>query len=384
MKAVAVIGANYGDEGKGRIVDALSTPNTMVIRYNGGCQAGHTVVRDGVRHVFNQFGAGTFRHAPTYLGPEFICNPIMFRQEYQTLQQLGMPTFVVGIHPNCRITTPYDMIVNQQLERARGANRHGSCGLGIHETVLRSKTVPFSIEQASTTDKLTKTLAQCREFSFERLKSKPFWRGFEALDLATFFSNSLLSNYVDDLNFVLWHSNLIELSFIRPYYNKIIFEGAQGLGLDEFAPGFPHVTHSRTGLTYVLPLLLELGCTELEAIYVTRPYVTRHGAGPLLHEHAVPCIEDKTNVEHAWQGKLRTGDFDVQEIASRIKIDLSRVVPAPIKINVSLAVTCTDHMKMPADIDLLMQLIGAQTLYQSGSESGDIRITQLVSVVKCV
>ena len=83
----AVIGAVYGDEGKGRLVDYLAslTP-TLVVRHNGGAQAGHTVVTpEGLRHVFHHFGSGTFVGSPTYLSRFFIVNPLIWSQEASVL-----------------------------------------------------------------------------------------------------------------------------------------------------------------------------------------------------------------------------------------------------------------------------------------------------------
>ncbi len=98
----------------------------MVVRFNGGCQAGHTVVTpDGLRHVFSHFGAGTLAGVPTFLSQYFICNPIFD------------PTTLYA-HPNCLVTTFADMIINQRLEEKRGKARHGSVGLGISETIERS------------------------------------------------------------------------------------------------------------------------------------------------------------------------------------------------------------------------------------------------------
>ena len=86
-----VIGANWGDEGKGLMTDYFSQkPNSIVICSNGGAQRGHTVVTPNkVRHVFHHFGSGTFNLADTYLSEDFICNPIIFRQEYNELKHLG-------------------------------------------------------------------------------------------------------------------------------------------------------------------------------------------------------------------------------------------------------------------------------------------------------
>lgn len=339
MKLIAVIGANYGDEGKGRIVDALATPDTIVVRYNGGAQAGHTVLRNGIRRVFNQFGAGTLVGAPTFLGPQFVCNPIMFRKEHSELLASGvLPS--VYVDPRCRVTTPFDIMANQQLELARGAKRHGSCGLGFHETVLRDLTVSFNIARILGSGSPRTLLRDCRDYTFQRLEAQPNWKGLPSETYLALMSEALLERYLDDLAYMLNFMQVSDLNTVagnRP----VIFEGAQGLALDEVFGFFPHVTHSRTGLPYIEQLMNEIQETELEAIYVTRPYLTRHGAGPLPGEHKQPIIADKTNVKHRWQGKFRTGELDLTTTSARIKSDLDNV---SIKPNVSLALTCADQI----------------------------------------
>lgn len=143
MVAKVVIGANFGDEGKGLMTDyfcrqaALKGENCLVILHNGGAQRGHTVVTPGrKRHVFRHFGSGTFTGADTYLSEDFILNPMVFRREWEELEEIGINTKVY-VNPKCIITTPFDMILNQIIEEYRKGDRHGSCGMGIHETIIR-------------------------------------------------------------------------------------------------------------------------------------------------------------------------------------------------------------------------------------------------------
>src|ERR1700675_846017 len=93
-KAIAIIGANYGDEGKGLITDylaATSLKTTVVVRANGGAQAGHTVITpDKTRHIFSHFGAGLFSGSDTYLAKHFVCNPILFWKEEKQLVARGL------------------------------------------------------------------------------------------------------------------------------------------------------------------------------------------------------------------------------------------------------------------------------------------------------
>jgi adenylosuccinate synthase len=133
----AVIGGQLGDEGKGLITDFLSNHLTLVVRFNGGAQAGHTVVLpDGRRHEFHHFGAGCFKAACTLLSRHFIVNPLLYAKEYHSPELKGIRK-TVYVDPRCRVTTPLDMMLNTLVEERRGAQRHGSCGVGINETVTR-------------------------------------------------------------------------------------------------------------------------------------------------------------------------------------------------------------------------------------------------------
>ena len=143
MNVTAVIGANFGDEGKGLMTDYFSDKKTVVVRHNGGAQAGHTVVTpDGIRHVFSHFGSGTLAGAATFLGPRFIINPLLWKKELGILKKMGFDPKV--FYAGGLVTTPYDMLINEEIERSRGDGRHGSCGVGINETVTRHYSEKFA------------------------------------------------------------------------------------------------------------------------------------------------------------------------------------------------------------------------------------------------
>ena len=163
MKPVhIVIGANYGDEGKGLLVDYLSSAMTsmgtrpVVVRHNGGAQAGHTVVTapEGERHVFKHVGSGALVGASTYLSSFFVCNPILFRKELEELMKLNVIPEVLVSHDS-PVTTPYDVMINQLVEQHRGDNRHGSVGVGFGETIERAESLVYALKLQ---DLLTKPL----------------------------------------------------------------------------------------------------------------------------------------------------------------------------------------------------------------------------------
>ena len=110
----------------------------IVVRFNGGAQAGHTVVTpEGRRHVFSHIGSGTFAGAATFLSRFFVSHPLLFLKEWEVLAAQGVRP-VVYVDPDSPVTTPYDMMINQIIEQEQGAARHGSCGLGFGETLERN------------------------------------------------------------------------------------------------------------------------------------------------------------------------------------------------------------------------------------------------------
>ena len=135
-----IIGANYGDEGKGLATDFFGAKaegrfNVINVLTNGGPQRGHTVeLSDGRRHVFKHFGAASFRGAASYFAEQFIVNPMEFMREYDDLRAVH-ETPEAFVNPRCRFSTPWDILTNQMFSEKNGL--HNSCGFGIWETVLR-------------------------------------------------------------------------------------------------------------------------------------------------------------------------------------------------------------------------------------------------------
>lgn len=315
MKAPVVIGANYGDEGKGLMTDYLcrDLDIQIVARFNGGAQAGHTVVDPTIgRHVFGHFGAGTFAGVPTFLSKYFVCNPALFDSELDRFPRNVMP--VVYVDPAALVTTPWDMLINQAIEEKRGARRHGSCGVGFNETVERSvRGYPLYVSDLIEEEKLTTRLTV---LALEYYPAR-------CTELGIVLDQETVMRTVS--HFVTQSASFIDMVKIAQPFDalsgrRVLFEGAQGLMLDQDHPNFPHVTRSKTGLTNALKLATEAKL-EVDPIYVSRTYLTRHGAGPLSGEEPMPKeIVDKTNVEHPFQGVLRYAPLDAG-LAARIHDD---------------------------------------------------------------
>jgi adenylosuccinate synthase len=310
MKARAVIGANFGDEGKGLVVDYLcQTGGEVVVRFNGGAQAGHTVVTpEGLRHVFSHFGSGTFYGVPTFLSQFFVCNPVAFFREGAQLEALGV-TAQVFAHPDCLVTTFADMMINQHKEKVRGAKAHGSCGMGVHETMQRSQVAELKITMSDLWNRSASLPHKLEEICDNYAR----FRTGHAIDEPDMFR--LFLEMCDRM------ANLVHPAGIGQCKDPI-FEGAQGLLLDQDRKEYhPHVTHSSTGMKNVRILCAQAGISDVVPYYVSRTYLTRHGAGPLPGEDLDLRYEDTTNLPHPWQGTLRFAPLDYSQLMGRCMVD---------------------------------------------------------------
>jgi adenylosuccinate synthase len=343
-----VIGANYGDEGKGLLTDyyASQREKTLVIRANGGAQAGHTVmVPGGPRHVFSHFGSGTFAGASTLLTEEFLCNPIVFLTELTKLRALGYNPYVL-IDRRASITTPIDIWLNQAAEDARSPeDKHGSVGLGAWETVHRRGFLDLTCDNLSAWDDnlLREQLNYLEQTWLPRRAAELGLTDVVAQRKPKFDHNRFIAACRAFVKAVRITRGEIAMS----RYDSIVFEGAQGLGLDQSVHE-KYATASSTGLPYVMNVCREAGISAMDITYVTRAYLTRHGAGPLPGE--VPKLEhaevvDDTNRLHPYQGALRFAPLDITHMYARINSDLSNYMAYDYNKRIRLAVTCLDQVR---------------------------------------
>lgn len=314
----AVIGSNFGDEGKGMVTDwcVRQRPvRSVVVRFNGGAQAGHTVETiNGHRHVFSHFGSGSFHGADTYLGKNFICNPIVFKDERKRLRTVGLDPIVI-VHPGARVTTYFDMMANQLIEAAR-TKRHGSCGLGIFETIKRHEKIPFTVEDAVPAFEVIK------DYFVERLLEATSQDVVDDADRRGYMSHKHYQQWIQDFDAFRRRAQVYQLP--HDHYEHVVFEGAQGLLLDmDYHAGAPHLTPSNTGFFGALGDAADLGVNEVNIYYVSRTYLTRHGAGPLKGEK--PCdLPDETNKPNEFQGTLRFAPLHPHQLLPQIAKDLDR------------------------------------------------------------
>lgn len=334
----AVIGANYGDEGKGLVTNyfckqfADNNQRCAVICTNGGAQRGHTVCTpSGLRHVFHHFGSGTFSGADTFFSPNFIINPMQFAKEYKELKALGFEPKSYFMSYCNSITTPFDMILNQIVEEQRGKNKHGSTGMGIWETIVRNRMnfEPLILEHIinSNSVNLKQKLYNIRDnYLLKKIDIDTISDEWKEI----IYSDELINNFLLDIDFL---KNHIESSAVCFPYDAVVFENGQGLLLDQNIDEI-YSTPSNTGIKDIVAHIMRFSLLmdvqpDIEICYVTRTYLTRHGAGPFPEE----CQEfakkynlfDKTNVYNPYQGNIRYGLLNNKELVDRVVQDFNSV-----------------------------------------------------------
>ena len=390
MQEIKIVsGASYGDEGKGLASDffaSQSSGKTVNVLTNGGPQRGHTVeLEDGRRHVFKHFGAGTFRGAETYFAEQFMVNPMEFVREYDILADLhGGPASYAA--PGCRFTTPWDMLINQYLSIKNG--RHNTCGFGIWETYLRymrGQGISIGRFAGMSQEERHAYLCGLRDGYFICRANElglTEWMGGERGELGDiFFSDGLVRHYEEDFDMMLSLCPVREEAFLRGF-GTVIFENAQGLLLDgNREEEKDTTTPSTTGIGRVLRIVERQFCgVDVEAIYVTRSYLTRHGEGIMENELSssdvrkmLPCIlPDRTNLENCFQGPQRYGILNEKKLAERIVTDFRKCAPA--RNNAYRCSVMMTHLNEYGNIDtdMLAGMIGGSVYLSDGRTAKDI------------
>ena len=340
-----VLGTGFGDEGKGQAVHSLTHPNALVIRFSGGHQCGHTVTtKTGLRHIFAQFGAGALQGAATYISQYCTVFPVAFMNEYMKLQSLidglhtdnNLPLYYV--HPLALVTTPYDLAFNRALSMITG---HGTCGVGFGTTLQRNEDfynlyvndiqTPYIFETKMT------FIKKYYEEKINKMNMSSQITYEDELKIA-------FENWEEGLNFYREFITVKTLDEIIPQIEDFVFEGSQGILLDQHHGFFPHVTRSNTTSQNAIEIIRgsALKKQEINTYYVSRCYRTRHGNGPFPENNKLELTNNGTesNLENDWQGLFRTAPLDFSLIKHAVECD---------KIYNSngtkhLIFTCLDHL----------------------------------------
>jgi adenylosuccinate synthase len=314
---IIVTDLGYGDAGKGTIVDWLCSrparrPVRSVIRFNGGAQAAHHVVTtDGRQHSFAQFGAGTFTPGVrTHLSRFFLVDPLALAAEAAHLASIGVPDplSLVTVDGDALLTTPYHQAANRSRELARGTGRHGSCGMGIGETASYALAHPDNAPRAAdcaAPRTLARKIARLQDALSSELGPLAVPPPADVCDAYRAFAAKV---------------QLTDAAFLARLLRTgpAVFEGAQGVLLDEWSGFHPYTTWSTTTFANADTLLGEAGQTG-SRLGVIRCYMTRHGPGPFVTEDPTLELADAHNQNNPWQGPFRVGHFDAVSLRYAIE-----------------------------------------------------------------
>ena len=364
MENAVVIGSNYGDESKGRTTDYLVKQmlnqklNPIVVRFSGSNNASHTVyLNETTYHAFSSIGSGSFRNVPTYLSEFFAVEPQALINELDSFKLKFNYTSTIFIDPNCLLVTPYDVALNRLKETLKGNHKHGSTGSGLNECKQRSKTLPFYVKDLLTVQN-TELFNNIYAYFIKQLQYliDQYKLDIETLDsdLKDLLYITLNMKFIDA--FYSHYSSLLdnphitlETPDLKEY--SCVFEGSQGLALEEDYHNFPYVTHSKTGIRNVLEICVKHGIELTDVYYLSRTYLSRHGFDPNFNTcHHKNVLEDfnifdVTNVYNPWQGSMVFNYLNINELESRINDDFKHCLEAFPNCLEHRVFSCVDQIK---------------------------------------
>ena len=279
--SIVVLGTQWGDEGKGKIVDLLSRDADAVVRFQGGHNAGHTLVIEGDKTVLHLIPAGILQPGVECLiGNGVVLSLKALRQEIEELEQKGVDVRSrIRISPSCAIIMPYHEVLDRAREEAKGARAIGTTGRGIgpayEDKVARRGLRTSDLLNREALPEKVEHILDYHNFVLEhRFGVDPLPPGMvieEALELGDYFRKQ-----VSDVSGRLYQ--------LREEGKRIMFEGAQGSLLDIDHGTYPYVTSSNTTVGGVCTGA-GIGPGAIDYVLgITKAYVTRVGGGPFPTE----------------------------------------------------------------------------------------------------
>jgi adenylosuccinate synthase len=282
---VVVIGAQWGDEGKGKITDLLSKSADVVVRYQGGVNAGHTVVVDGQTFKLHLIPSGIlYPETECIIGCGTVIDPKVLIEELDRLVELNIPTDKLLISQTAHVTMPYHRSIDRASEEVRGTHKIGTTGRGIGPTYAdKSERMGVRVQDLMDADSFREqmlwTIAQKNEI-LEKLYHLP------PLDPEQVTTEYL--GYAERLRPHIVNTSLKIYDAVR-HRRNILFEGAQGTLLDLDHGTYPYVTSSNP-IAGGACIGTGIGPTTIDRVIgIAKAYTTRVGEGPFPTE-----LEDRS------------------------------------------------------------------------------------------
>ena len=280
MTAVAVVGSQWGDEGKGKITDFLSKEASMAVRSNGGNNAGHTIDIDGKTFKMRLIPSGIFAAKEgAVIGNGVVINPEVMFGELDNLEKEGIDTSKLKISNRTHIIMPYHILQDEYQEEAKGDKKIGTTKNGIGPCYMDKASrvgirVCDLLERDTFEEKLRANLAE-KNALFTKVYGKPALK-FEDIFEKYLEYGQKMKKYVTDT------SVLVNDALDKD--EKVLFEGAQGVMLDIDEGTYPYVTSSNT-ISGGICSGIGMGANRLKTVIgVCKAYTTRVGEGPFPTE----------------------------------------------------------------------------------------------------
>lgn len=280
MTAVAVVGSQWGDEGKGKITDFLSKDAAYAVRSNGGNNAGHTIEIDNQTFKMRLTPSGIFASKKgAVIGNGVVINPQVLLGELENLEENGIDTSNLKISNRAHVIMPYHVKLDEYQEEAKGANKIGTTKNGIGPAYMDKASrigirVCDLLEKDTFAEKLRINLKEKNEL-FTKIYKKPAFEFGDIFDKYYEYGQKM-KKYVADTS-VLVNDAL-------DHDEKVLFEGAQGTMLDLDEGTYPFVTSSNS-ISGGITSGAGVGANRLHTVIgVCKAYTTRVGAGPFPTE----------------------------------------------------------------------------------------------------
>lgn len=281
MKNTVVVGAQWGDEGKAKITDLLAEDADLIIRYQGGCNAGHTVVVNGETYKFHLIPSGIlYGNKFCLIGPGTVIHPETFQKEIDSLKEKNIDLKNLKVSPLASITMPYHIDIDGISEKTSGENKIGTTKKGIGPTYSdKIGRYGIKVQDLYDIESLEKRVEAILPLKNKMLK--------EVFDNKTYTKEEIMDyckQYAEIFRPFVCDEWISELSGALKANKKILFEGAQGVMLDIDYGTYPYVTSSNpigggaaTGSG--------IGPTHIHNVLgVSKAYITRVGEGPFMTE----------------------------------------------------------------------------------------------------